>query len=441
MKLTHIKVQNFKSLKDVDIDFEDINIIVGPNGSGKTNLIELFELLKLIYIEKENNPFLKWWGYDHAVWNHDETLNIIVKFYFTFFGYKIQFKTDITGAGGKFRFNTETLSIENVVKIEKKGKWINFSYDRNFLKNAMAEYRLYDQDLKYPGIKQLNIQDIENQEIKLLSDNPQEFSLFLLLSSEHSAMLENYTISTVDYNDSSFLYDETGDNSNTIVKIMPAINKDAEKLNKDLYWNFKDYFFSFLGSPILKRLNFEKMKNPFRISKEKTLLMDGSNIGNVIYNLFLKKNKVPETVNFIIEHVFPDTQLLFDVTTDGRILIKAKKKGVEYFPPSLSDGFFKLLVLATVIEMDPHLIVVDEIEDSIYARVIEVILDLIVDRNIRVIFTTHSPYIVDIIHPSKLFMMENSENGTQVKKFKHPDDLKNELSRLNITLSERWLYD
>ena len=45
MKITNLKVKGFRSLKDVDWHPGDLNIIIGPNASGKSNLLDLFEML------------------------------------------------------------------------------------------------------------------------------------------------------------------------------------------------------------------------------------------------------------------------------------------------------------------------------------------------------------------------------------------------------------
>ncbi len=40
--------RNFKSLRNVDIDFERLTVIVGPNASGKTSILEgLYYLARL----------------------------------------------------------------------------------------------------------------------------------------------------------------------------------------------------------------------------------------------------------------------------------------------------------------------------------------------------------------------------------------------------------
>lgn len=43
--LQHIRVEGFKSIAKLDLPMENINILIGANGVGKTNLISLFTFL------------------------------------------------------------------------------------------------------------------------------------------------------------------------------------------------------------------------------------------------------------------------------------------------------------------------------------------------------------------------------------------------------------
>ncbi|RVU85658.1 DUF2813 domain-containing protein [Leucothrix sargassi] len=58
--LSHIKVKGFKSIGELDLEMKPINILIGANGSGKSNFISLFTFLRNLsegrlqrYIEKE----------------------------------------------------------------------------------------------------------------------------------------------------------------------------------------------------------------------------------------------------------------------------------------------------------------------------------------------------------------------------------------------------
>ena len=44
--IEHIHIENFKSLKNVSLDLQRVNVLIGPNNSGKTNFLKSFIFLK-----------------------------------------------------------------------------------------------------------------------------------------------------------------------------------------------------------------------------------------------------------------------------------------------------------------------------------------------------------------------------------------------------------
>ena len=55
--LQRVRIQNFKSLKDVTLDLQKVNLFIGPNNSGKSNFLKGLELFKNIeknFIDNEN---------------------------------------------------------------------------------------------------------------------------------------------------------------------------------------------------------------------------------------------------------------------------------------------------------------------------------------------------------------------------------------------------
>jgi predicted ATPase len=44
--LSHIIIKGFKSIKELDLEMKPINVLIGANGSGKSNFISVFEFLK-----------------------------------------------------------------------------------------------------------------------------------------------------------------------------------------------------------------------------------------------------------------------------------------------------------------------------------------------------------------------------------------------------------
>lgn len=47
-RLTEIKIEGYKSLKQIELEIGNMNILIGENGAGKSNLVSVFDLLKAI---------------------------------------------------------------------------------------------------------------------------------------------------------------------------------------------------------------------------------------------------------------------------------------------------------------------------------------------------------------------------------------------------------
>ena len=44
MRITHVSIRNYKSLRSVEMAPTDLSVIVGANASGKSNLADCFEM-------------------------------------------------------------------------------------------------------------------------------------------------------------------------------------------------------------------------------------------------------------------------------------------------------------------------------------------------------------------------------------------------------------
>ena len=45
MKISRIKIENFKSIKKANVELRNLNVLIGANGAGKSNFISFFEML------------------------------------------------------------------------------------------------------------------------------------------------------------------------------------------------------------------------------------------------------------------------------------------------------------------------------------------------------------------------------------------------------------
>ncbi len=90
-KLNRIRLKGFKSIRDLDLELESINILIGSNGAGKSNLISFFRMLNEL-IEGHLQLFVGRSGGANAMLHYGTkvTNSIDAGFYFARNGYEIQ---------------------------------------------------------------------------------------------------------------------------------------------------------------------------------------------------------------------------------------------------------------------------------------------------------------------------------------------------------------
>lgn len=190
---------------------------------------------------------------------------------------------------------------------------------------------------------------------------------------------------------------------------------------------------------ILRHPNMKAMKTPSIPKKEETLLEDGSNLHNVLYNWFMEKSKLPDRIETAISKIFPGTQIRLRLTPEGRVYMQVMENGLQLAPPCISDGFYKILAVLTAIELKPSLLAIDEIENSLFAEALQYLIDELKTSGTTVVATTHSPMTVDLVHLKDLLIAEKTIEGTTLKRIKKVEKLRQKLAELKITQSESWL--
>ena len=420
MRLKKLVVKNFKSLRDCEVELNKFNVLIGPNASGKTNLVEVFKLLRKIYVEGDENPFLEWWGYNNVVWAGKEELPITVGMLFDVDGYDVYFETTFTGTGGSFRILKEVLEVKGYLTLEKKGPSVHLKYSERF----------YWATKEVPGlINNLFIPP----EPELMLEAPGSSSLLGLLSPEKP--------------EEAFFLEVLGKlfGALPLIKTRHAYKKEifvvSPKIGEDLVISrFVKGFLLLVSSPLLRQLNIRGAKNPQYPRKETTLNEDASNLVPLLYNIWLREGRLPDEIAKPLSMVFPNTRVFFQLTEDGRVMMKVFENNLELAPPSISDGFYKVLAILTAAYLKPPLLIIDEIENSLHPETLGLIIDTLKESESQVIITTHSPVVVDIVEPSELVLVDKEKGETIFKRIKNPEKIKKFLNEKGITLSEGWLY-
>jgi len=68
-----ISVKNYKSLEDLDLELNRTNILVGPNMSGKSNIIDCFKFLTQMCVSGLSKAFLDRGGFAEVFWKGEDS--------------------------------------------------------------------------------------------------------------------------------------------------------------------------------------------------------------------------------------------------------------------------------------------------------------------------------------------------------------------------------
>ncbi len=448
-KIREFYIKNFKSLKDITLKLNNFNVIVGRNASGKTNIVEAFKLFRDVYHYRYDipffNPFYEWGGYQNVVWQGNEELPIQLGFRTYIEDYDVYYEKYITGYGGRFEILKERLFVKGYVDITIEGNKLIIMHDSKFIEKIWNKIKSLSKSIfsmRYLKEALSEKESITFQEYELLERR-------LGIMSGWSATYTNDSSTAV------ILLHIPVKNERFPIIISPTIKIKRKiqlrlprriELKEEIRhvplvtYIFSSEFISQSQILILRQLNYKAITTPQPVRRELILKEDGSNLANVLLTLYSDRG-IPERIVRVINSIFGNVEIKPKITDDGRVYIEILENGLKLQPKMVSDGFWKLLTILTAIELNPHIIVIDELENSLHPEAIEYVVDELKNSKSIVIVTTHSPAVVDIIDPKDLILLEKDVEGkTIVKRIENPEKIKKWLSENGITLSEGWLY-
>ncbi|KHG41242.1 MAG: AAA family ATPase [Aphanizomenon flos-aquae KM1D3_PB] len=171
------------------------------------------------------------------------------------------------------------------------------------------------------------------------------------------------------------------------------------------------------------------------------------NLSRIVPNVCkvgIKRAKVPVIRKRLIEvdgKTFP-----YEETKEmiGQEVILDMNTGVRIPAHAISEGTMLTLGLLTVLmnPNQPNLVLLDDVEQGLHPQaqreLMNVFKEIIAENpNLQIIFTTHSPYIIDALTPSQVHILNNSKSGFTIAKRldEHPDV---EWAKETLTTGEFW---
>ncbi len=425
--LTKIKVKRFKSLKDFEIPLKQFNVLIGPNGSGKTNVLELIKFVNLCVSPQKTPayPFADWGGYRNIVWRGDESETIHSQISYVVDGRNVIYDFTVTGSNnGRLGILEERIQIEDYLDVALDVNKVGYHFKPPIIKevNSVGEKTRLRRILERDSI------DLEKG--FTVPHNDSDVSI-LNATKWHERMGK-----TAIFLLRAGMFD--GDELKVYSFPSPPIKNN--RIARSLYALAASYLVDPRNIILLRQLNYDYLRKSTPVNYSDELDEDGDGLVNLLFKWFNEKRKLPDIFTLALEALFPNWQISFQITQEGNIIMEVNVGTMTLAPTSIPDGFYKLLAILAAIELKPRIILIDEIETSLHARIIEYVVDLLKNTESTVIVTSHSPLVVDYVDIGDLVLLETNKEESTCRKVENPGELRKELQSKGITASESWLY-
>ncbi|HEX3998796.1 MAG TPA: AAA family ATPase [Pirellulales bacterium] len=365
MKLLKLHIENFRSLRNVAWEPGDLNVLIGPNAGGKSNLIRAIQLLSSAASGNPGDNIVRQGGLASLAWGGTER----------FIGF------NVTTVGKATPSGEEEVRYTYTFGITREDYPSNYFVAPEFLERTTGGLGIQLIE-RYPG--SASLKDGTGREVRALALSELDREETLLSAAVHP---------------------------------MTGL-QDLRELER---------FFSRLATYQEFRTDSRAAVRRAEISRREPIVSaDGSNLVSVLHTLYSDNSTFESDINDAMFAAFGDefVKLVFSPNAaDQRIQFKVRWKSLDNPVPAsdLSDGTLRYLYLLAILANPnpPPLIAIDEPETGLHPRMMTFIAEFAAEaaRRTQVVFTTHSAAFLDALtrfNPT-VTVVEANNSETQIK--------------------------
>ena len=383
MVIKKIKVTNFKSFGNLEIELGNFNVLIGPNAAGKSNFVHIFEFLRDIVSSGLNNAVSMQGGVEYLRninIGSSERLSINVVSTQEFGLLTRRLRENLIGTR-----IYETI-YEFALKFNKRGSGFRIAEDKLIQKCKFVR-------LDRPGKKIKEKEILGDGEIIIFSTNGK---VKIDLNIPERVLLKKEDI-------------------------FPPFLPEEKLPNRTLLFE-TSYFLIWLLEGIFRDISIYDFdpklpKKATPITGKAELEEDGSNLSIILKNITENKEKRRKLFN-LVKDLLPFVENLdVEKFADKSLLFKLQETYFknQYLPASLiSDGTINItaLIIALYFEKKP-LVIIEEPERNIHPYLISKVVDMMKDASQKkqIIVTTHNPEIVKYAGLDNILLVSRDKNG------------------------------
>ena len=391
-----LRVKNFKSFKDVEVELGKFNVVIGANASGKSNFVQIFKFLRDIVKEGLENAISYQGGIEYLRNillgdNEDLYLEVVVPPFSTIPYTKDEEEVRILRMEGTSKY---------ALTISFKGK----KYDiQNESFNSTGKFVLLE--LKKKGRVEGN--EYIQGEIALMRDKEGKINIKI--------EPEELPIKSDDLILSSFLNKPHPNlKGKVLLKALLGVSEEGPMFRLLAHLLF--IYTSKLAEIAIYDFDPKLPKRAIPIAGKPELEEDGSNLALVLRKILANKRN-REQFLYLMRNLLPFINKLdVEKFADKSLLVKLQEAYYkEYLPATLiSDGTINLtaLILALYFEEKP-LIIIEEPERNIHPHLISKVVEMMKEasQNKQIIVTTHNPEVVRYAGLENLLLIYRDKEG------------------------------
>jgi predicted ATPase len=419
--LKRIRVSGFKSLVDFDLEFRrGLNVFIGPNGSGKTNIINFIELLSFLSRDSLLDAVGRSGGAGRIF--RRTSYGLLVK----------QISFEITGDGEYIDYRTrdhQWAAYELSASIELSENNSSIYYSRQRLKlavnNVPRAVSKWDVDLEVVGSPEgtasSHIYNLVEDAIK---------PVFGLQQTAELGVIRSEIVRTLSQ------YGTTR-----------AIHQLIERFSSTrIIGSDLQYARAFNISPATVRM-------PEDIASEPEISQDGGGLAATLFAL--KSARHDGYFPYYVSRYFYEPDKLMEKIIAYSKIVNDSIRGISVYPDAVeaklrifldvdyentelslpfglvSDGTAKWFTLVTAIVISSSVFVIEEPENFLHPlmqkEIVRIIRDTFEGRDVFAIMTTHSETILNAIDPDEMILVHMENGRTVAKRPINSEDIRSEI--------------
>jgi len=396
--ISSVSIQSFKSFKSLqDFSLRPLNVLVGPNRSGKTNFLDFWDLLSQAGMQQLAQAISKRGGIDSVIgWNQNPT-----------FQYELHFEAQ------------EPFSQENEIY-----------YLAQIAKQQLTYSVIQERLIKKAGTIESSANDLEL--LNISSGRGFIYNESTEANQQHEGWIKTTDLVVTQIRDNSPI-------DATAYSTMNKVRRYLANISVHRFFNTDE------DSPI-RNAQLVGVSDaefpPTRLSRR------GDNLTNALYFMHndLKYQDYYEEYLITLKRAFPSFERLFFPADagQGKTIMAWQDRNFEkrlLTANLLTDGVLRFMCLLAALydPNPPSLLCFDEPEIGLHPQLVRLLVSVLqeVSERVQIIVTTHSPELISYLENADDVVVVEAEEGWSTLRRLSQNELQHWLEK--YSLGELWM--